>query len=225
MGRFRSNSTAGGTARHAEPRLNPPAPYSGEPNSCRSFLSQCSLIFALQPSCFPTELSRVANVIALLVGQAREWGTAMWDADQACCESFEAFSEELRKVFDRSAQGIEAARALSVLQQGEQSVSAYSIEFRTLAVSCGWNEKALWDHFLHGLAEHVKDEIYFVELPAGLDKLIDLSIGVDDRIALRSRHRKGEFPREHVMGAESVTRGPNASSSRRRSPCILEEHS
>ncbi len=194
----------GAIPRHAEPRLNPPAPYSGEPNSCRSFLSQCSLIFALQPSCFPTELSRVAYGITLLVGQAREWGTAMWDGEQACCESFEAFSVELRKVFDRSARGIEAARALSVLQQGEQSVSAYSIEFRTLAVSCGWNEKALWDHFLHGLSENVKDEIYSLELPVGLDKLVDLAIRVDDRIALRSRHRRGGFPRERTMGAESV---------------------
>ncbi len=136
------------------------------------------------------------------MGQAREWGTAMWDGDQACCESFEAFSEELRKFFDRSAWGIEAARALSVLQQGEQSVSAYSIEFQTLAVSCGWNENALWDHFLHGLAEHVKDEIYSLELPVGLDKLIDLAIRVDDQIALRSR-QKGDFP-ESVSWAWSL---------------------
>ncbi|KAL0171008.1 hypothetical protein M9458_035604, partial [Cirrhinus mrigala] len=128
-------------SRHAEPRLNPPAPYSGEPNSCRSFLSQCSLVFALQ-------------------GEG---------------------------------------------EQGELSVSVYSIEFRTLAASCGWNEKALWDHFLHGLAEHVKDEIYSLELPAGLDGLIDLAIQVDDRITLRSRHRRGGFPRERVTSAESVT--------------------
>ncbi len=113
-----SSSTLGpeGTVpRHTDP----PAPYSGEPNSCRSFLSQSSQIFALQPSCFLTELSRVAYVTTLLVGQAREWGTAMWDGEQACCESFEAFSVELRKVFDHSARGIEAARALSVLQPGE----------------------------------------------------------------------------------------------------------
>uniref|UniRef100_A0A9J8BR74 ribonuclease H n=1 Tax=Cyprinus carpio carpio TaxID=630221 RepID=A0A9J8BR74_CYPCA len=186
--------------RHAEPRLNPPAPYSGEPNSCRSFLSQCSLTFTLQPSCFPTEQSRVAFVITLLVGQAREWGTAMWDSKHDCCVSFEAFSKELRKVFDRSARGIEAARALSLLQQGEQSVSGYSIQFRTLATSCGWNEKALWDHFLHGLAEHVKDEIYSLELPSGLDELIDLAIRVDDRITLRSRHRREGFPHEHLTG-------------------------
>uniref|UniRef100_A0A8C2EBD4 Gypsy retrotransposon integrase-like protein 1 n=1 Tax=Cyprinus carpio TaxID=7962 RepID=A0A8C2EBD4_CYPCA len=186
--------------RHAEPRLNPPAPYSGEPNSCRSFLSQCSLTFTLQPSCFPTEQSRVAFVITLLVGQAREWGTAMWDSKHDCCVSFEAFSKELRKVFDRSARGIEAARALSLLQQGEQSVSGYSIQFRTLATSCGWNEKALWDHFLHGLAEHVKDEIYSLELPSGLDELIDLAIRVDDRITLRSRHRREGIPHEHLTG-------------------------
>ncbi len=100
----------GAVPRHAEPRLYPPAPYWGEPNSCRSFLSQCLLILALQPSCFPTELSRVAYIITLLVGQAREWGTAVWDGEQACCESFEAFSEELCKVFDHSSRGIEAAR-------------------------------------------------------------------------------------------------------------------
>ncbi len=187
----------------AEPRLNPPASYSGEPNTCRSFLSQCSLIFSLQPSCFPTERSKVAFTITLLVGQAREWGTAMWDNEQDCCYSFDSFSEELRKVFDRSAQGTEAARALALLRQREGSVSSYSIEFRTLAASCGWNDKALWDHFLHGLAEHIKDEIYSLELPSSLDGLIDLAIRVDNRISLRSRHRRSGFPPELVTRAAS----------------------
>ncbi len=193
----------GTSNRHAEPRLNPPAPYSGEPNTCRSFLSQCSLTFSLQPSCFPTERSKVAFIITLLVGQAREWGTAMWDNEQDCCSSFDSFSKELRKVFDRSAQGIEAARALALLRQRESSVSSYSIEFRTLAASCGWNDKALWDHFLHGLAEHIKDEIYSLELPSSLDGLIDLAIRVDNRISLRSRHRRSGFPPELVTRAAS----------------------
>lgn len=39
-------------SRHAEPRLNPPARYSGEPHSCRYFLSQCSL-FHPSPPVFP----------------------------------------------------------------------------------------------------------------------------------------------------------------------------
>lgn len=53
----------------AEPCLNPPAPYSGVPNSCRSFLSQCSLTFPLQPSCFPMESSKVAFSIKLENGE------------------------------------------------------------------------------------------------------------------------------------------------------------
>ncbi|XP_016404915.1 protein LDOC1L-like, partial [Sinocyclocheilus rhinocerous] len=90
-------------SRRSEPRLNPPAPYAGEPTLCRSFLSQCSLTFSLQPSCFPTESSRVAFVIMHLAGMAREWGTAMWDNGSECCSSYTGFSQELRKLFDRSA--------------------------------------------------------------------------------------------------------------------------
>lgn len=97
--------------------------------------------------------------------------------------------------------GIKVALALSLLQQGEQSVFCYSIEFHTLATSCGWNEKAFWDHFSHGLAEHVKDEIYSLDLPSGLDGLIELTIWVNNWIALHSRHRRGGIPNEHVTGA------------------------
>ncbi len=137
--------------RRSEPHLNPPAPYSCEPTSCRSFLSQCSLTFSLQPSCFPTDESKVALVIMHLAGSAREWGTAMWDNKHECCSSYTNFSQELRKVFDRSALGNEAARAPSLQRQGTRTVSDYAIEFRTLVTSSGWNSMALWDHFLYGL--------------------------------------------------------------------------
>ncbi len=98
----------------------------------------------------------MAFVIMHLAGSAREWGTAMWDNRHECCSSYSNFSQELRKVFDRSALGNEAARALSLLRQGTRTVSDYAIEFRTLAASSGWNSRALWDHFLHGLAEQIR---------------------------------------------------------------------
>ncbi|KAI2654750.1 Transposon Ty3-I Gag-Pol polyprotein [Labeo rohita] len=44
--------------RFSEPRLPPPAFYSGEPQLCRSFLAKCSLYISLQPSSFPTEESK-----------------------------------------------------------------------------------------------------------------------------------------------------------------------
>ncbi|KAL1250456.1 hypothetical protein QQF64_021461 [Cirrhinus molitorella] len=44
-----------------EPHANSPPPYDGDPNSCRAFLSQCSLVFALQPRRYVTEESQVVT--------------------------------------------------------------------------------------------------------------------------------------------------------------------
>ncbi len=175
-----------------EPRLPPPAFYSGEPQLCRSFLAKCSLYISLQPSSFPTEDSKVAFIITLLSGRAASWGTTVWEQKLPCCASFRSFSEELKKVFDHAASGREAARLLAELRQGDRTVTDYSIEFRTLAAECGWNSEAQWDMFLYGLSESIKDEIYSLDLPTGVDKLIDLAIQVDSRLRRRGqRIRRG----------------------------------
>ncbi len=119
-----------------EPRLPPPAFYSGEPQQCRSFLAKCSLYISLQPSSFPTEESKIAFVITLLSGWAALWGTTVWEQKLPCCTLFQSFSEEIRKVFDRAASSREAARLLAELRQGDRSVTDFSIEFRTLAAEC-----------------------------------------------------------------------------------------
>lgn len=59
-----------------EPRVNNPPCYAGEPTQCWSFLTQCELVFSLQPVTYARERARVANVISLLTGHAHEWGTA-----------------------------------------------------------------------------------------------------------------------------------------------------
>ncbi|XP_056324803.1 uncharacterized protein LOC130237804 [Danio aesculapii] len=184
-------------ARSSEPRLPPPAFYSGEPELCRAFLAKCSLYFSLQPSSFSTEESKVAFVITLLTGRAALWGTAVWEKKLPCCSSFKAFSEELKKVFDRAVAGREAARMLTELQQGQRSVADYSIEFRTLAAESEWNAQAQWDVFLHGLADRIKDEIFALDLPKTLDGLIDLAIRVDSRLQLRERHTRHTYALEN----------------------------
>ncbi|XP_026099788.1 protein LDOC1-like [Carassius auratus] len=88
------------STRSPEPRLPPPAFYSGEPQLCRSFLAKCSLYISLQPSLFTTEESKIAFIITLLTGRAASWGTTVWEQSLPCCASFQAFSEELKKVFD-----------------------------------------------------------------------------------------------------------------------------
>lgn len=128
----------------------------------------------------------MAFVITLLSGRAALWGTTVWEQGHDCLESFQTFSTELKKVFDRAVAGREAARVLADLRQDHRSVTDYSIEFRTLAAECKWNSEAQWDMFLHGLADRIQNEIYTLELPATLDGLIDLAIRVDTRLQRRS---------------------------------------
>ena len=173
-----------------EPRINNPPAYSGEPTQCRAFLTQCEVVFSLQPFTYAKERAKVAFVLSLLHGRAREWGTANWETEAECISSFEHFKEEMIRVFDRSAYGEEASRRLSTLRQGRRSVPDFSIEFRTLATTCGWNQPALAARFLEGLSPEVRDEVLVREIPARLDDLIDLAIRVERRFDQRRRaHR------------------------------------
>ncbi len=190
--------------RFTEPRLLPPAFYSGEPQQCRSFLANCSLYISLQPSSFPTEESKIAFVITQLSGRAALWGSTVWEQKLPCCTSFQSFSEEIKKVFDRTASGREAARFLAELWQGNRSVTDYSIEFCTLAAECRWNLEAQWDMFLHGLADYIKDEIYSLDLPTSLDGLVSLTIRVDTRLQQRDQ-RARRAPAANLLNHLPVT--------------------
>lgn len=196
-GRFRElqdvlSSVASGVPRpltqhEPEPHANNPPLYDGDPNSCRAFLSQCALVFALQPRRYATERLKVAYVITLLTGKAREWGTAVWDAKAHFCSDFEEFRCEMTKLFDRSVKGDEAASKLARLRQGKHSVTEYAILFKTLAASCDWNEGALRAMFREGLNFGIQDEIATHELPKDLEGFIDLATRVESRLHLRQQ--------------------------------------
>ncbi len=144
----------------------------------------------------------------LLSGNAALWGTAVWENQDNCCSSFLALSTEMRRVFDRVVAGREAARLLADLRQGDGSVSDYSIQFRTLAAECHWNEEAQWDMFLHGLADRVQREIYILDLPRSLNGLVELALRVDarlNRVTQRARSNRLQYPTE-----DPRTNGGNA---------------
>lgn len=168
-----------------EPRINNPPCYSGQPTECRSFLTQCDIVFSLQPNTYSRGRARIAYVILQV--------TAIWEARAECTNEYQNFKEEMIQVFDRSVFGKEASRALASLCQGDRSITDYSIEFRTLAASSDWNEPALLARFLEGLHAEVKDEILSREVPSSVDSLIELAIRIERRVDLRHRARGREL--------------------------------
>lgn len=198
-----------------EPYISPPERYSGKPGHCRAFLTQCSLQFQLQPSFFSSEQARVAYTISLLSGKARLWGAAQWERQTEACSSFKKLSEELQRVFDPIRSADEHSYQLLSLTQGCRPVMEYAIEFRTIATDCGWNDSALLHVFYRGLSERMKDALASRVLPETLDKLVDMSIQIDQRIKEHrqergqiGRHRRASFTQHQLTQAGAKPQSP-----------------
>lgn len=134
-------------------------------------------------------MANVAYVITQLSSKAKEWVTSVWEVKLPFCMNYKAFVEEIKKVFDCSKHGREAAREMLHIRQGRRSVSDYAIQFHTLVSSSGWNPEAQF--FLNGLSEEIKDELMTREPPADFDALVDLTIRID---ASSSNFPRGECP-------------------------------
>ena len=65
----------------------------------------------------------------------------------------------LKKMFDHPAEGREAGKGLLQLHQGNQMAADYTLTFRTVAASSGWNEPVLSTLFRRGLPEEVQTEL------------------------------------------------------------------
>lgn len=170
--------------------LSPPPPFSGEPSACRGFLTQCSLIFELQPAHFPTERAKVAYIITRLKGKALDWATALWTHRHPDCQTIERFMDALQRVFDEGLTQRQASSRLFTLTQGQRSVIDYAIEFRTLSAETGWEGEALVSAFYQGLRESLKDEMVNRDWGDDLDDIITLATALDKRIQERRRERR-----------------------------------
>ena len=110
------------------------------------------------------------------------------------------FQAALTKAFDPVSSCREKAQELSTLKQGKNSVSDYAIHFRTLAAESRWNNTALYNIFLKGLAPTIQDLLSPLDLPTGLDALIALAIrttinGFNSNDSVnRSRESQEELP-------------------------------
>ena len=58
----------------------------------------------------------------------------------------------------------------------------YAVNFCMLAAESAWNQEALFDMFLHGVSEAVKDKLAARDLPTDFDSLIALTIHIDGRL-------------------------------------------
>ena len=157
-----------------EARVGVPERYTGDPEGCNPFITNSSILFALQPYTFASEEAKVAFTVNNLTGRARLWATAGWERHTPACYSFSAFATKLCEVFGVTPRGPDTSGGLLGLG-GSCSVTDYTIDFCIWALRNEWNQAAQVDAFLLGLADYVKDELVSYNLPASLDSIIELA--------------------------------------------------
>lgn len=215
------DTASGDTATHQPPVSNPTLPliqpaqiqlsrpekFSGDSGDCRTFITQCELHFEMQPTAFLTDRAKIAYIISHLTGRAEAWATAEWNRGDTVCTNLPRFIETLNQIFHHVTPGREAARALVQLKQGEHRVIDYAIQFRTLAADSGWNPIALFDAFLNGLNDNLKDQLAPLDLPKTLDELIALAIKIDRRLTERELEKFRSTPQPY-RGRHNLQRSP-----------------
>nr|XP_029508128.1 uncharacterized protein LOC115122985 [Oncorhynchus nerka] len=77
------------------------------------------------------------------------------------------------------------------ISDGMRSAQEFALNFRTLAASAGWNERAMIDHYRCSLREDVLRELACRDTTLTLDQLVDISIQLDNLLATRKRLDRG----------------------------------
>ena len=129
-----------------------------------------------------------------------------WHRNSPVCYSLQLFIDTFCKIFDNRPAGRETAKAIFDLRQGRTRVTDYAIEFRTLAADSGWNTSSLFDAFLHGLSDQIKDQLAPLELPSDIDSLIALCVKIDNRLRERVKERERRPDRSPPRHQGSPTR-------------------
>ncbi len=159
-----------------------PASYLGDTAGCGGFLLQVSLSIEMQPQKFTTERSKVAFLNSLLSGKALLWAKAIWNAQSIILNSYEAFSNHFKEVFGVAAGRLSVQDQLLRLRQGESSIDDYTLEFRMLAATSGWNEATLLSAYRLGLNPHIHAQMAIYDNNMGLESFMQCASRILQRL-------------------------------------------
>ncbi|KAK3511510.1 hypothetical protein QTP70_008991 [Hemibagrus guttatus] len=144
------------------------AAYSGEVSECQGFL----MYFEKLPHQFSGDCAKIAFIISLLSGKARRWAKSMWTSGSPAMQSLDPFLVHFKDVFGTSTSALSVPDKLFSLQQANRAIHDYTLHFRMLAASSGWNEVALLLAYGRGLNLKIRQQMAIYDDSMGLELFI-----------------------------------------------------
>lgn len=178
-----------------EPKVKDPETFSGQREQLNAFLTECTLVFELQPSRFPDDRTKVNYMISLLRGTAlmaiRPHLTAA--IRPRFLNDYDEFVLHMSTNFGDPDERGTARRKLKALRQ-TGSASAYFSELQQYVAILGWlDQEPIVDRAIEGLKPSLKDELAREkDRPATLAELIKYVVPLDNRLYEREQERKRE---------------------------------
>ncbi len=163
-----------------------PASYTGDSAECGGFLLQLALHIEMQPQKFPIERSKVAFLISLLSGRALLWAKALWNMNSVIINSYKAFTNHFKEVFGMATGALSVSDQLLRLRQGAFSTNDYTLQFRTLEATSGWNEAALLSAYRQGLDSRICAQMAIYDDSVGLESFMQKANRISQRLSVTS---------------------------------------
>jgi len=180
-----------------EPKVANPEKFNGKMSDVKNFVATCRDIFALQPSRFKDETTKIIFVGTNLTGNALTWYRNIRLEHESSpnpgLNDVESFFRLLLYTFDDPNAVNNSRDQLSRIKQGKESCLNYSTRFRNIAIETGYNEVAKVALYRNGLNETIKDALAMQTLPENFEDFVKLAINLDNR----QFQRRVEHRREH----------------------------
>jgi hypothetical protein len=190
-----------------EPKIKDPDTFHGARDKLNAFLTECSLVFRLQSSKFPDDVTKIYYAISLLRDApllAIQPHLADYPAPDFL-EDYSKFKEYMRTNYGDPDEKGTARRKLRALAQ-RSSASAYFAEFQQYIAILGWkDDEPIVDKAIEGLKPYLKDELArHSERPATLVDLMRFIIPLDNRLYEREMEKKKDNKTTNFEQKETV---------------------
>lgn len=178
-----------------EPKVKDPETFHGQRNTLNTFLTECDLVFELQPSRFRDDRTKVSYMISFLRDTPLLAIRPLLSEvpRPAILDNYQSFVDHLRTNYGDPDEKGTARRKLKALRQAG-AASSYFAEFQQYVAILGWKDQdPIIDKAIEGLKPSLKDELArqgFV--PKTLSELITFIIPLDNRLYEREQERKRE---------------------------------
>ena len=191
-----------------EPKVKDPETFHGQRDTLNAFLTECELIFELQPSRFADDRTKVSYMISLLRGMPLLAVRPLLSQTPRpfMLEDYVLFVEYLRTNYGDPDEKGTARRKLKSLRQVGPA-SSYFAEFQQYLAILGWKDQdPIVDRAIDGLKPYLKDEVARNGFqPHSLSELINFIVPLDNRLYERDQERRRETKEPNSRDTRSFT--------------------